>query len=188
MSWSVALSKRKRNVRATNKAHHPPALSTPAHHGFSATGWVAFCQPSLRGTMRRVRYKWFRRRILRGLGFSTPRCTVSPWNTAAARNGMCKRSTSLFRTVTTSSLGHCEVGVVKWVRCFTKHGVPRPAQARLIYRRPPRPQRLPRHPQWPGPQGPHGTPPGRRPRIRRAPTASHSRRRSPHESPPELNP
>jgi len=43
------------------------------------------------------------------------------------------------------------------VRYFTKHGVPRPAQARLISRRPPRPQRLPRHPQWPGPLGPHGT-------------------------------
>jgi len=53
--------------------------------------------------------------------------------------------------------GYCEVDDVEWVRCFTKHGGPRPAQARLISRRSPRPQRLPRHPQWPGPQGPHGT-------------------------------
>ena len=50
----------------------------------------------------------------------------------------------------------CEVDDVEWVRYFTMHGAPRPAQARLISRRPPRPHRLPRHPQWPGPQGPLG--------------------------------
>jgi len=43
------------------------------------------------------------------------------------------------------------------VRCFTRHGVPRLAKARLISPRPPLPQRLPRHPQWRGRQGPHYT-------------------------------
>ena len=51
----------------------------------------------------------------------------------------------------------CEVHDVEWVRCFTRHGVPRPEKAHLISHRPPRPQRLPRRPQWPGPQGPHCT-------------------------------
>jgi len=44
----------------------------------------------------------------------------------------------------------CEVDDVEWARCFTRHGVPRPAKARLISSRPPLPQRLPRHPQWRG--------------------------------------
>ena len=57
MSWSVAHSIRNRNVHATHTAHHPPALSTPAHHGFSATGWVSFFQPSLKVTLPRVRHK-----------------------------------------------------------------------------------------------------------------------------------
>jgi len=50
----------------------------------------------------------------------------------------------------------CEVDDVDWVRCFTRHGVPRPAKACLLSPRSPQPQGLPRHPQWRGRQGPHG--------------------------------
>jgi len=57
MSRSVARCKRKENVHRTNKAHNPPAPSTPAHHRFSEPGWVAFFQPSLEVTLRRVRCK-----------------------------------------------------------------------------------------------------------------------------------
>jgi len=87
-----------------------------------------------------------------------------------------------------------EVDDVERVRYFTKHGVPRPAQARLISRRPLRPQRLPRHPQWPGPQGPHGTSQGRartsggRPQPHTQDAAPHTnlpRSSAPNGSPPK---
>jgi len=42
--------------------------------------------------------------------------------------------------------GECEVDDSEWVRYFTRHGVPRPAKARLISPMPPQPQGLPRHP------------------------------------------
>jgi len=88
----------------------------------------------------------------------------------------------------------CEVDDVEWVRCFTMHGAPRPAQARLTSRRPPRPQSLPRHPQWPGPQGPHGTSQGStrtsggRPQPHTQDTALHTnlpRSSTPNGSPPK---
>jgi len=44
------------------------------------------------------------------------------------------------------------------VRCFTRHGVPRPVKASLISPGPPQPQGLPRHPQWRCRQGPNGPP------------------------------
>ena len=52
---------------------------------------------------------------------------------------------------------NCEVDDVEWVRCFSRHGVPRPAKACLISPRPPQPQGLPRNPQWRGRPGPDGS-------------------------------
>jgi len=75
--------------------------------------------------------------------------------------------------------GECEVDDFEWVRYFTRHGVLRPAKARLISPIPPQPQGLPRHPRWRGRQGPHGASQGssRTPRGRPQP---HTQGAAPH--------
>ena len=87
--------------------------------------------------------------------------------------------------MTTSDTGPitCEVDDVKWVRYFTRHGVPRPSKARLISPGPSLPQRLPRHPQWRGRQGPHYTSQGSS-RTSRGRAQPHTQGAAPHTNLP----